>query len=52
MREDSRETARNMISMEEYLRKRQAVRRRETVQNDDQREYAAETLKLVEILYV
>lgn len=52
MREDSRETARNMISMEEYLRKRQAIRRRERSQRADRERETEEALKLTELLYV
>ena len=52
MREDSRETARNMISMEEYLKKRQAIRRRERSQRADRERETEEALKLTELLYV
>ena len=52
MREDSRETAGNMISMEEYLRKRQAIRRRERAQRTDREQETEDALKLTELLYV
>ena len=52
MREDSRETARNMISMEEYLRKRQAIRRRERGQRTEGGRETVAALKLTELLYV
>ena len=52
MREDSRETARNMIAMEEYLRKRQAIRRRERAQRTDREQETEDALKLTELLYV
>lgn len=52
MREDSRETAGNMISMEEYLRKRQAIRRRERGQRTDRERETVAALKLTELLYV
>lgn len=52
MRQDSGKTARNMISMEEYLKKRQAIRMRETARGTDRAQSAAEALKLAEMLYV
>ena len=52
MREDSRETAGNMISMEEYLRKRQAIRRRERGPRTDGERETVAALKLTELLYV
>ena len=52
MREDSRETAGNMISMEEYLKKRQAIRRRERGQRTEGERETVAALKLTELLYV
>ena len=51
MRQDSRKTAANMISMEEYLKKRQAIKNQEnTVRTDRPR--GADALRLAELLYV
>lgn len=56
MRQDSRKTAKNVISMEEYLKKRQAVRQQETLQRKGPAEAEprgeAAVLKLAEMLYV
>ena len=51
MRQISNETAENMISMEEYLKKRQAINLRENTQKKGQPKEAA-ALKLAELLYV
>lgn len=52
MSEDSRKTAGNMISMEEYLRKRQAIRCRENTRKTDRDRAGTEALKLAELLFV
>ena len=52
MRDDSKKTTGNMISMEEYLRKRQAIRRRERAQRTDREQETEDALKLTELLYV
>lgn len=51
MRQDSRKTAANMITMEEYLKKRQAIKRQENTERTD-RPRGADALKLAEMLYV
>ncbi len=50
MRQDSGKTAGNMITMEEYLKKRQAIRRSEEAQNAADRQEAPSALKLAELL--
>ncbi len=51
MRQDSRKPTANMITMEEYLKKRQAIKRQETAGRTD-RSRGADALKLAEMLYV
>ena len=51
MRQDSRKTAANMIAMEEYLKKRQAIKNQENTERTD-RPRGADALKLAEMLYV
>ena len=51
MRQDSRKTTANMITMEEYLKKRQAIKRQEGTERAD-RSRGADALKLAEMLYV
>lgn len=51
MRQDSRKTTANMITMEEYLKKRQAIKKQQdTVRTDRPR--GADALRLAELLYV
>ena len=51
MRQDSRKTTADMITMEEYLKKRQAIKRQQdTVRADRPR--GADALRLAELLYV
>ena len=52
MRQDNNETAGNMISMEEYLKKRQALRSQETEKRAELSGENASALKLAEILMV
>ena len=52
MRQDSRKTTANMITMEEYLKKRQAMRKRRPGGKADAEERLAAALKLAEILCV
>ena len=52
MRDDSKKTPGNMISMEEYLKKRQAIRQRERAQKTKREQEAETVLKLTELLYV
>ena len=52
MRQDSRKTAANMISMEEYLKKRQAMKKKKAGEKADTDLNAAAALKLAELLYV
>lgn len=52
MRDDSKKTTGNMISMEEYLKKRQAIRQREPAQKTKREQEAETVLKLTELLYV
>ena len=51
MRQDSRKTAANMITMEEYLKKRQAIKRQEDSGRSDHSR-GADALRLAELLYV
>ncbi len=51
MRQDSRKTTAKMITMEEYLKKRQAIKRQEGTERAD-RSRGADALKLAEMLYV
>ena len=51
MRQDSRKTAENMITMEEYLKKRQAIKRQEAAGRVE-RTQSEDALKMAEILYV
>ena len=51
MRQDSRKTTADMITMEEYLKKRQAIKKQQdTVRTDRLR--GADALRLAELLYV
>ncbi len=52
MRQDNMEPARNMISMEEYLKKRQAIKKGSTADKTEFRETAASALQLAELLFV
>lgn len=52
MRQDNMEPARNMISMEEYLKKRQAIKQGNTTDKKEFRETAASALQLAELLFV
>ncbi len=52
MCQDSSETARNMISMEEYLKKRQAMDPSETILGTEHIKETETALKLAELLYV
>lgn len=52
MRQNCGEQARDIISMEEYLEKRQAMRDRETADQALRTEEAANALKLAALLYV
>ncbi|HIZ81899.1 MAG TPA: hypothetical protein H9722_07410 [Candidatus Mediterraneibacter pullistercoris] len=52
MSQDSSETARNMISMEEYLKRRQAVVQPEHILPAESAKETVTALKLAELLYV
>lgn len=52
MYENSRERAKNMITMEEYLRKRQVIKNRECNCNTEGELESEHVLKLTELLYV
>ena len=51
MHQDNSEAASNVITMEEYLKKRQAIRKQEDTGRTD-RSRGADALKLAEMLYV
>jgi|GEM_PF-245069 len=51
MRRNDRETEIRMMTMEEYLKKRQAIRRRGNMGENECHEKTAAALKLVELLY-
>ena len=51
MRRNDRETEIRMVTMEEYLKKRQAIRRRGNMGENECHEKTAAALKLVELLY-
>ena len=51
MRRNDRETEIRMMTMEEYLKKRQAIRRRGNMGENESHEKTAAALKLVELLY-
>lgn len=51
MRHDSEGRSRDIISMEEYLKKRQAINLKKSTKKEGQPEEAA-ALKLAELLYV
>lgn len=51
MRQDSRKTTANMITMEEYLKKRQVIKKQEDTGRTD-RSRGADALRLAELLYV
>lgn len=51
MRQDSRKTTANVITMEEYLKKRQAIKRQEDSGRSDHSR-GADALRLAELLYV
>lgn len=52
MRQNSRKTTANMITMEEYLKKRQAIKRKENAGRADLNTGLMTALKLAELLYV
>lgn len=52
MRQDIAEPAGNMITMEEYLKKRQAIKRKENAGRADLNTGLMTALKLAELLYV
>ena len=52
MRQDSRKTTADMITMEEYLKKRQAIKKKKAGGKADADMNAAAALKLAELLYV
>ena len=52
MRQDSRKTTANMITMEEYLKKRQAITPPAARQQTERTEELETALKLAELLYV
>ena len=52
MRQNNSETAGNMISMEEYLKKRQAITPPAARQQTERTEEPETALKLAELLYV
>ena len=52
MRQESPEETGNLLSMEEYLRKRQAVKRSEGSGKEARWPDAASALKIAELLYV
>lgn len=52
MRHDSRGKSRDIISMEEYLKKRQAINMRESTKKAGQLQEEAAALKLADLLYV
>ena len=51
MRKNREEKPIDIISMEEYLKKRQAIRRRGNMGENECHEKTAAALKLVELLY-
>ena len=51
MRRNDREAEIRMMTMEEYLKKRQAIRRRGNMGENECHEKTAVALKLVELLY-
>ena len=52
MRQDSRKTTANMITMEEYLKKRQAIKKNNAPKKDRTGEAAASALEIAELLFV
>lgn len=52
MRQNSSEPVPNMITLEEYLKRRQAIKSKGSVYEEDCTENAAAVLKLAELLYV
>lgn len=52
MRQDSRGKIENMISMEEYLKRRQALKRRKVPEEKSFTPEPADALRLAELLYV
>lgn len=52
MHHNSSETASNVITMEEYLKRRQAIRQNEISPRSEREQAAASALKLAEILFV
>ena len=52
MRQDSRKTAENMITMEEYLKKRQAIKKNNAPKKDRTGETAASALEIAELMFV
>ena len=52
MHQDNSEAASNVITMEEYLKRRQAIRQSEISARSEQEQAAASALKMAEILFV
>ena len=52
MHQDSNEAASNVITMEEYLKRRQAIKQNEMGPRSEREQVAASALKMAEILFV
>lgn len=52
MRQNSSEPVQNMITLEEYLKRRQAIKSKGSVYKEDYTDNKATVLKLAELLYV
>ena len=52
MHQDNSEAASNVITMEEYLKRRQAIRQREISSRSEREQAVASALKMAEILFV
>lgn len=52
MRQDIAEPAGNMITMEEYLKKRQAIKKNNAPKKDRTGEAASSALEIAELLFV
>ena len=52
MHQDNSEAASDVITMEEYLKRRQAIRQREISSRSEREQAAASALKMAEILFV
>lgn len=52
MRQDIKENSRDIITMEEYLKKRQAMRARETAAGAGGEKNPVSALKMAELLYI